>query len=202
MISTAAYHFGMDGRFFGLKKFDICIEMNDPAVKLALVLSILLGGFVAAVALRPDRTVSTSEAPSWAELAAIRNRRQQECTKVAPKEKAPPTVLQPQAANPAHSPAVPEPLDNQPPVPNLESKYPGDGSRSSSGWGMPLLPAQEIPPAEKGPRNHKIVDGDTLPSLATRYYGSPEKAMEIFKANRELLSDPDLLPIGGELKIP
>jgi nucleoid-associated protein YgaU len=177
--------------------------MNDPAVKLALALSILLGGFLAAFALRPDRTVSTSDSPSWAELAAIRNRRQQECTKVAPKEKAPPTVLQPQTANTAaRSPTTLEPLNNQPPVPTMTSRYPGDGSQSSSGGGMPLLPVQEGPPTEKGLRIHKIVDGDTLPALAARYLGSPEKAMEIFKANRELLSDPDLLPIGGELKIP
>jgi nucleoid-associated protein YgaU len=178
--------------------------MNDPAVKLTLVLSILLGGFLAAIAFRPDRNVSPSDVPSWAELAAIRNRRQHESTTPVCKEKTvAPTPVRPQAADAAaHSPTTLTPLDNPPPVPALPSRYPGDGLASSTGGGMPLLPAKESTPAEKGPRVHKIADGDTLPALAARYLGSPDRAIEIFQANREVLSDPDLLPIGGELKIP
>ena len=48
----------------------------------------------------------------------------------------------------------------------------------------------------------RIVDGDTLAALAQRYLGSPARAGEIFDANRDVLSDPELLPIGAELKIP
>jgi len=32
--------------------------------------------------------------------------------------------------------------------------------------------------------------------------GSANRAMEIFETNREVLTDPELLPIGTELKIP
>ncbi len=53
-----------------------------------------------------------------------------------------------------------------------------------------------------GPLVHKIVDGDTLRDLAQRYLGSPDRAREIFELNRDVLNDPRLLPIGGELKIP
>ena len=56
--------------------------------------------------------------------------------------------------------------------------------------------------AKDVPHTHRVIDGDTLPSLAQRYLGSPTRAREIFDANRDVLSDPELLPIGAELKIP
>ncbi len=57
-------------------------------------------------------------------------------------------------------------------------------------------------PAEQTTRTHKIIDGDTLPSLAQRYLGSSQRAKEIYDANRDVLLDPQLLPIGAVLKIP
>jgi hypothetical protein len=55
-------------------------------------------------------------------------------------------------------------------------------------------------PAEE--RTHKIADGDTLRSIAARYLEDGDRYLEVFHANRSLLSSPDLLPIGAELKIP
>ena len=49
---------------------------------------------------------------------------------------------------------------------------------------------------------HRIVDGDTLSKLAERYLGHGERYLEIFELNRDVLSSPDLLPIGAVLKIP
>ncbi len=178
--------------------------MNDPAVKLALALSILLGGFLAAIAFRPESAGSRAAAPSWSELAALRNRRPLKNAAFTPSSAVPPVPLRPPAAESAspRPPTVLAPLDNPPPVPALSAKYPGDGLASSTGGGMPIIPAQAGEKSAVGPRIHKIVDGDTLPVLAARYLGSPDRAMEIFKANRNLLNDPELLPIGGELKIP
>ena len=51
-------------------------------------------------------------------------------------------------------------------------------------------------------RTHRIVNGDSLPALAQRYLGNEDRAGEIFEANRDLLSSPDALPIGIELRIP
>ncbi len=51
-------------------------------------------------------------------------------------------------------------------------------------------------------RRHKIADGDTLSGLAVRYLGSADRYREIYELNRETLANPDLLPIGTELKIP
>ena len=57
-------------------------------------------------------------------------------------------------------------------------------------------------PTEQRARTHKVVDGDTLAALAERYLGSSLRAGDIFEANRDVLFDPQLLPIGVELKIP
>jgi nucleoid-associated protein YgaU len=53
-------------------------------------------------------------------------------------------------------------------------------------------------PAEK----HKIVDGDTLASLAARYLGDASRAADIYNYNRDVLTSIELLPIGKELRIP
>jgi nucleoid-associated protein YgaU len=57
-------------------------------------------------------------------------------------------------------------------------------------------------PTEANLPTHKIVDGDSLPLLAERYLGSASRAGEIFACNRDVLSDPELLPIGSRLRIP
>ena len=50
--------------------------------------------------------------------------------------------------------------------------------------------------------NHKVRDGDTLQSIATRYLGSESRYLEIYDLNRDILIAPDILPIGLELRIP
>ncbi|HVX63118.1 MAG TPA: LysM peptidoglycan-binding domain-containing protein [Pirellulales bacterium] len=70
--------------------------------------------------------------------------------------------------------------------------------------------ASETPEPSLGPaapaasrfQLHRIRDGDTLSSLARDYLGSSKRFMEIYEANLDRLSSPDLLPIGNELKIP
>ncbi len=48
---------------------------------------------------------------------------------------------------------------------------------------------------------HRVVDGDSLEALAERYLGAAQRADEIYQANRERLTSPELLPIGAELSI-
>ena len=50
--------------------------------------------------------------------------------------------------------------------------------------------------------SHRISDGDTLSKLAVEYLGSADRYLEIFEYNRDVLTKPDLLPIGKTLKIP
>lgn len=51
-------------------------------------------------------------------------------------------------------------------------------------------------------RTHVIGERDTLASIAERYYGSAEFAGRIFAANRHILEQPDLLPVGKTLELP
>jgi hypothetical protein len=62
------------------------------------------------------------------------------------------------------------------------------------------------PPAEISraplPRTHRIVDGDTLERIAERYLGDGTRGAEIFEANRTILDDPQILPLGKVIRIP
>jgi hypothetical protein len=51
-------------------------------------------------------------------------------------------------------------------------------------------------------RTHVVADGDSLEKLASLYLNDPHRGKEIYELNRGILSDPNLLPIGAELKIP
>jgi nucleoid-associated protein YgaU len=96
-------------------------------------------------------------------------------------------------------PATLEPMDPGEPPPRLARAYPHADRETAPAypWDWPASGA-EHPQV----RTHKIVDGDTLPGLAEEYLGSADRFLEIFEANQDQLTTPDLLPIGVELKIP
>lgn len=74
----------------------------------------------------------------------------------------------------------------------------------------PLLPsADEVAAAKEaqakpGPlwRKHRIVEGDTLATLAQRYLGEASRSGEIHVANLDRLANPEILPLGVTLLIP
>ena len=95
------------------------------------------------------------------------------------------------------------PLGSSQPPPDLAKSYPGVPPSGNSRWGISM--GQVLPETQPSPPRlqvHKVVDGDTLADLADRYLGSKERASAIFEANRDVLSSPQVLPIGVELKIP
>ncbi len=102
----------------------------------------------------------------------------------------PPTVLTPGGPS-------------QPP-PELAKDYPHFGIEARPHWGTSIglgpSPGTGLPQAE--PQIHRVVDGDTLQTLAEQYLGSPDRATEIYEANRDRLISPTILPIGVRLKIP
>jgi nucleoid-associated protein YgaU len=51
-------------------------------------------------------------------------------------------------------------------------------------------------------RRHTVAEGDTLHSLAVRYYDDPSKFVVIYEANREVLTTPDRLTPGTVVVIP
>ena len=92
----------------------------------------------------------------------------------------------------SQSPAILLPLDAGQAPPELAKTYPGGGLSATN----PLAERAGIA------RTHKIVDGDTLAALAERYLGRADRAGEILEVNREVLTCPELLPIGAVLRIP
>lgn len=51
-------------------------------------------------------------------------------------------------------------------------------------------------------RFYEVVSGDTLGKIAQKYYGKASAYMKIFEANRDILSNPDLIKPGQKLRIP
>jgi len=68
--------------------------------------------------------------------------------------------------------------------------------------GLPGAPAADPSAAQPETRIHVVHNGDTLERLAKRYLGSESRALEIFDMNRDVLTNPHLLPIGAELRLP
>ncbi len=50
--------------------------------------------------------------------------------------------------------------------------------------------------------SYVVKAGDTLSSIAAAVYGDAGRWSEIFEANRDLLSDPNLIAVSQELRIP
>ena len=49
---------------------------------------------------------------------------------------------------------------------------------------------------------YTVKSGDTLSAISKAHYGSPNKYMGIFEANKPMLSDPDKIYPGQVLRIP
>jgi len=62
--------------------------------------------------------------------------------------------------------------------------------------------AEDEPLTPTGARMHTVRKGDTLYALARRYYGDQSRWRDIYEANRDQLSDPNLLRVGMKLRIP
>ena len=60
----------------------------------------------------------------------------------------------------------------------------------------------DTPAADAGPRQHVVVEGDTLAKLARRYYGNTNRWNEILEANRDVIKNENVLPVGATLRIP
>lgn len=51
-------------------------------------------------------------------------------------------------------------------------------------------------------QTYTVQSGDTLSKLAKQYYGDAMQYPKIFEANRDILTNPDLIKVGQVLKIP
>lgn len=62
--------------------------------------------------------------------------------------------------------------------------------------------AAPAPAPAAAERVYEVVSGDTLSKIAQKYYGKAGAYMKIFEANRDILSNPDLIKPGQKLRIP
>lgn len=69
-------------------------------------------------------------------------------------------------------------------------------------YATPELSGPAGSPPTAGTRTHRVVAGDTLYSLARRYYDSGQRWKDIYEANRGQLGDPKALAIDQVLVIP
>jgi len=180
--------------------------MMDPAVKTAMAFCVLLAGVCVALLFRRDSSRQTPPAPAASEQLLIRHMpRGRVPTPSADRgrtaESSQTTAAD--APNGGRPAIVVTPLDRHESPPQLAESYPETGRAGSARWGVSmdmLLPVAS--PRDDSDRVHKVIDGDTLAALAERYLGSAARAGDIFEANRDVIDDPELLPIGVELKMP
>ncbi len=57
-------------------------------------------------------------------------------------------------------------------------------------------------PAASGARTYTVTKGDSLSKIAQREYGDAQKWRQIYEANRDQISNPDLIYPGQTLTLP
>jgi len=68
--------------------------------------------------------------------------------------------------------------------------------------GRAMIQTRETAEPAPGVRYHTVQEGETLFTLAQRYYNDGDQFVEIYRQNRQVLRTPDVLPAGTVLIIP
>lgn len=100
------------------------------------------------------------------------------------------TIQSPTAAN--NQPAEEESPISRAPEPDQVQPAP-----SSAPSRVPTAPTRP-----GAPRTHVVAKGDTLFSLAQKYYGDRSRWRDIYNANRDVMPTENSLRLGAEIKIP
>jgi nucleoid-associated protein YgaU len=82
-----------------------------------------------------------------------------------------------------------------------KKKQPPDFSNVVSG-GSSTAPPPASPQAPAARRTYTVQKGDSLSKIAEREYGDAKEWHRIFEANKDIISDPDLIYPGQTLKLP
>lgn len=175
----------------------------NSAVKLAAAGAVLLTGIALAMLFRnkPEPAARQGDAPG--DHLVLRRR-------IEPTQPAPASNTPAPAFRSAPTPVVAQspnrvtflmPIDHPQAPPTLAKDFPAYDltARAETSHKQPST-ASSLEAAR--PTTHRIVDGDSLESLARQYLGSEDRAAEILEANREQLPSPSVLPIGLTLRIP
>lgn len=131
------------------------------------------------------------------------------CPAPLPTEYVPPSPPAPLPAVPSGMAAVGPDLASHyrttlavPPPPLLDGQRPPPLAVGWSRRGDETAAGLRGPPTPASAGSYRVCDGDDLTAIAIRFYGTPSAAAGIWEANRGVLRDPGLLPIGAELALP
>lgn len=172
-----------------------------------IAVAVIVGGIAAAVMLPKSASETPSpDRPAGDDLVR-RDFDFDEAIARAHAEQSPPATTEPGPTTAGSQDPQTSPLDLHHPPPRLDDEIPGDGAVGAHRLSPEIFQDLAQQPVEGDreltqPIRYKIVDGDTLRSIAKRYLGDEERFMEIFEANRDVLRSPGVLPIGTELVIP
>ena len=174
--------------------------------RLFLALGVLLFGLCAALPFRLPPPISPKPAPAVVPMS-LTLRRPDAPLELAPRIEVSPAVGL-ETANFAANSSSSQILDratqnsdlaNLVPPPALPVSFQPTNSEPPRDW-KPEPLAKPAPPAR--PRPYRLRDGDTLEKIAERLLGDRSRAAEIFEANRNVISQPDLLPVGVTIMLP
>lgn len=98
-------------------------------------------------------------------------------------------------------------MPNEPGKPDFSNVQSGSESSAPS---VPARPdfsnvqagSETSAPTADEAQTYKVVSGDSLSKIAQKFYGHANRWREIFEANRDQISNPDLIKVGQVLKIP
>jgi nucleoid-associated protein YgaU len=171
----------------------------DRKVRIAVAAGVLLSGALGAMFFRRGDTPQSSPTLSTGEHHSLRRETTDGQRRAGESPASAPAATSHQAAKPVAPTYLAPQGPAQPPF--MAREFPGFGAVDGS-QPPPPLPAQAGETATSAAQTHRIVDGDSLEKLAQRYLGAADRAGELYEANRETLSNPGVLPIGKELRIP
>jgi nucleoid-associated protein YgaU len=94
-------------------------------------------------------------------------------------------------------------MGNEPGKPDFSNVQ--GGATTSPGAAKPDFSNVESGVVSTAPANaqtYTVVAGDNLSKIAKHFYGNANRWHDIFDANRDQISNPDLIRVGQVLKIP
>lgn len=100
--------------------------------------------------------------------------------------------------SPSGTPSWGTPASVKPAAPKGADARPGAAKSAPKGSPAGGTPAGE----NKYTQWYEVKSGDTLWGIAKQYYGDGNLYTEIFKANQDVLTDPDKIKVGQKLRIP
>ena len=89
-----------------------------------------------------------------------------------------------------------------PPQPVPPAEKPATSAEKPAPKPAPEKTAPKPAVTTEGPQTHTVQKGDTLFSLAKRYYGDGKLWTKILDANKDKIKDVSTVPVGTVLKIP